>query len=230
MNRLRIDEEIKLYEYGKERDRLELLADLYAIIRTTEGLEAAYSRDAVSAPEYADSCFRLISQFKTSEAALVACGAIVSAEDFFREYHVECPRAYQRLIKDGLPATVLHASRDQRGELVAVAETVDYFISAMDYLKLNQRAVDSILPAIMRLVTSLRKVEGLPQDFIGLVRLDPWLKKLDNMKAHEEISEEEERQLLLELDNAYAAFHAEISKKSTTQGSFAERAPREMRK
>lgn len=39
-------------------------ADLYAIIKTTEKLERAFVRDAVSAEAYEEACSRLIGQFK----------------------------------------------------------------------------------------------------------------------------------------------------------------------
>eukprot|EP01037_Dinobryon_pediforme_P046852 gene46852-60463_t len=71
-------EEIKLFETSKERKSLEDLADLYSIIRTTESLEAAYSRDAITPAEYAEACKRLISQFKTTEAALSTARELMS--------------------------------------------------------------------------------------------------------------------------------------------------------
>ena len=80
---------------------MEDLADLYSIIRATESLETAYSRDAITPSEYSDACKRLISQFKTTEAALVSSKAIVSADNFIREFQVDCPRAYERLIVSG---------------------------------------------------------------------------------------------------------------------------------
>ena len=43
-----------------------------------------------------------------------------------------------------MPATVLHASSDNRAESVVVAETVQAFITAMDALRLQQRAVDEV--------------------------------------------------------------------------------------
>lgn len=42
-----------------------LLADLFAILKTTEKLERAWTRDLVSAKEYEPLCAKLIAQFKT---------------------------------------------------------------------------------------------------------------------------------------------------------------------
>jgi hypothetical protein len=44
--------EIRLYDNIKERGRCEDLADLFAIIKATEALEAAYGRDALTTSEY----------------------------------------------------------------------------------------------------------------------------------------------------------------------------------
>lgn len=40
-------------------------ADLFAILKTTEKLERAYVRDAVTAKDYELQCSKLIAQFKT---------------------------------------------------------------------------------------------------------------------------------------------------------------------
>ena len=43
----------------------DLPADLFAILKTTEKLERAYVRDAISAKDYEPGCQKLIGQFKT---------------------------------------------------------------------------------------------------------------------------------------------------------------------
>ena len=40
-------------------------ADLFAIFKTTEKLERAYVRDAVTSKEYEPACQKLIGQYKT---------------------------------------------------------------------------------------------------------------------------------------------------------------------
>ena len=51
---------------------------------------------------------------------------------FMTEYHMDCPRAVERLLRLGVPATVINPVQDDRGESIKVAETVQYFITAMD--------------------------------------------------------------------------------------------------
>jgi hypothetical protein len=108
--------EIKLYETARERAVFEELSDLYSIIRATEALETAYSRDAISKSEYGEACSKLITQFKGTEAGLIQGGKILNIDQFFKDYSVDCPRAYERLVKVGVPVTVMHASHDERQE------------------------------------------------------------------------------------------------------------------
>eukprot|EP01033_Poteriospumella_lacustris_P007169 gene7169-5161_t len=203
--------EIKPYENSRERNDLNILADLYSIIKATDLLEAAYSRDAISAIEYNEECSKLIAQFKATEKSLILNKTIESATEFYREYQVDCPRAFHRLIEAGVPATVMHPQADSRGDNVIIAETVQAFITLMDILKLNQRAVDEVQPYLEALVSALGKVKGLSPSFEGIVKLKLWLTKLHNLRAYDEIAEEEVRQFLFDVDNAYSAFHKHLS-------------------
>ena len=73
--------EVKLTD---RNDSMEKLADLYGIIRATDALETAYSRDAVKLEEYKESCSKLISQFKLLEASLITSRCIDSADNYFK--------------------------------------------------------------------------------------------------------------------------------------------------
>lgn len=200
-------DEIKLFESSQERGRLEDLSDLYSIIKATELLEAAYSRDAISSTEYSEACQRIIAQFKATESALIHQKAIESTDKFMLEFQIDCPRAHERLVVVGVPATVVHAvGSDNRAGTVIVAETVQAFITNMDALRLGQRAVDEIQPLISDLTSSLVRVTNLPADFEGVVKMRTWLQKLNEMRAHDEIDDQESRQLLFDLENSYAGF------------------------
>ena len=111
----------------------------------------------------------------------------------------------------------------------------------MDALKLNDRAVDQLLPLINDIgmtlsncllvffsislidqmlnlsifymsVSLLRKVKGIHNkegsDFDGISTMKPWMEKLENSKASDEISEDEARQLIFDLEKSYGAFHS----------------------
>lgn len=200
-------EELKLFTNSRGRRQYDDMADLYAILKTTEHLEIAYSRDSVGQKEYEAACQRLISQFRTTESALVAAGTIEDVGSFCQMYQVECPRAVDRLLRVGVPATVMHNMTDDRQDAAKVAETVQHFITAMDSVKLGQNAVDDVQPLISDLTASLTRVSGITQDFEGVVKLQEWLVTLNSLRAVDELGEEQVRQLSLDLDSAYSAFH-----------------------
>ncbi|EKU22796.1 ESCRT-I complex subunit VPS28 [Nannochloropsis gaditana CCMP526] len=202
-------QEIKLINNAAERRKYEDLADLFSIIKATEHLEIAFARDAISEDDYTAACSKLISQFKSTEAAVLAAKTVADARAFMTEYHMDCPRAVERLLRLGVPSTVLNPSVDDgRGDAIKVAETVQYFITAMDGVRLEQRAVDELQPMLTDIMTSLRRVQGLPAEFLGSKKLEEWLVTLNAMRAMDAITEEQARQLLFDLDQGYSSFHA----------------------
>ncbi len=78
----------------------------------------------------------------------------------------------------------------------------------MDALKLNYKAKDQLHPLLSELITSVNKVTN--QDFEGRGKIVQWLIKLNQMKANENISDEDARQLLFDLDNAYKVFYTNL--------------------
>lgn len=205
-NRAPISHSVKLFDNSAERYKVEELTTLYTIIRMTESLEKAYSRDAVTANEYSEECNKLISQFKSTERALVNQGWIKDASDFIEQFSIQCPRAKDRLIRYGVPSTVLHASHDDHDAAYASAEATAAFVSLMDSIRLEQRAVDEIKPLVIQLLTCLGKVPLIPSNFEGTVKMTLWLEKLHKMEAVDEISENDARQLLMELESSYVAY------------------------
>jgi ESCRT-I complex subunit VPS28 len=84
----------------------------------------------------------------------------------------------------------------------------------MDILKLNQRAVDEIHPYVEQLVSSLAKVKSLPGDFDGLIKVKSWLKKLNDLRAYDEIEEGDVRQFLFDVETSYNGFLNNLGPKS----------------
>eukprot|EP01029_Cantina_marsupialis_P028157 TRINITY_DN7753_c0_g1_i1.p1 TRINITY_DN7753_c0_g1~~TRINITY_DN7753_c0_g1_i1.p1 ORF type:complete len:208 (-),score=61.10 TRINITY_DN7753_c0_g1_i1:305-928(-) len=203
--------EIKLYSNSRERRQFEDLADLFSIIKTVEALETAYVRSYVGDKEYTDACTKLIGQYKTVEAALQKDGHVKSLDAFMAEYNMDCPRAKERL-QIALPATIVHRSTDSHSETVHVAETVQFFITLLDSLKLGELAVDIVQPQLTDLLGSLNKVSQLPTDFIGKEKVESWLKTLNSMRASEELSDDQARQLSFEVEQSYTQFHQVLKK------------------
>jgi len=203
--------DIRLSEDAKERRRYEDMADLYSIIKATQHLEKAYVRDAIKPDDYTLACQRLIAQFKTTEAALRSDPSFKGTELFMKEYKMDCPLAHERLCVAGVPATVLHAHNDTNKDAsVIVAEATQWFITAIDVLNLNQRAVDDIQPVISDLVKVLNKSEMICPNF-DKTRLQDWLIKLNSMRASQELDDDEARQLTLDLESSYADFKTSLS-------------------
>jgi len=203
-----MDQKVRLYKTAKERRRYEDMADLYAVVKTTQHLEKAYIRDCVNADEYTEACSRLISQFKTNEKALDGINTL----DFINEYTMDCPLAVERLLTAGVPATVMHStgrvSKDKNAAVIA-AEATQEFITAMDVLRLNQTAVDEVQPVISSLLNSLNKAESVAPEF-DKSKIQEWLVTLNKLRASEDLNDDQVRQLLLDLDTSYASFKSSL--------------------
>jgi len=169
--------EVKLWHNKRERENMDNLADLFAILKTTEKLERAYVRDAISAREYEPACAKLIAQFKTLYSSIK--DSVPDVQQFMSQYNMQCPMAAQRLLHSGIPATYEHGKPDEdsssQGNAVSVAATVQHFITTMDTLKLNMIAVDQVYPLLSDLVQSLHKVRaGWGAGVCGDVSLGRW--------------------------------------------------------
>ncbi|KAJ1698483.1 Vacuolar sorting-associated protein 28-like protein [Rhynchospora pubera] len=209
--------EVRLWNDKRERELLDSLADLFAIIKTTEKLEKAYIRDLVASDYYESECLKLIAQFKTLSTSIAS--SVPSIERFAEAYKLDCPHALNRLIISGVPATVEHraastaaASSAAATSASAIAQCVQNFITAMDTIKLNMIAVDQVHPLLSDLSASFNKLTGnlLPPDFEGRVKVREWLARLAKMGAADELTEQQARQLHFDLESSYNAFMAAL--------------------
>ncbi|KIJ30736.1 hypothetical protein M422DRAFT_36448 [Sphaerobolus stellatus SS14] len=207
MSPLNLDEEARLYTTNAEREKYESQAALFGVIVALDYLERAYVRDSIPASEYSPACTRLLSQYKTM-LKLVG-DSVPSVEEFMRRYRMDNPAALHR-IKVGVPATVEHSSEAGVETGKWVAETTQSFITFMDALKLRLRAKDQLHPLLQDLMTGYARFKG-SKDWEGRSRLVGWLIALNGMKASDEITEEQSRQLLFDVDHAYAEFFRSLS-------------------
>ncbi|KZP16265.1 vacuolar protein sorting-associated protein 28 [Athelia psychrophila] len=204
-----MDEEVRLHSSNAQREKYNLLATLFGIVTALDYLERAYVRDSITAVEYSPACTRLLSQYKTM-LKLVG-GDVPSIEEFMKRYRMDMPAALHRL-QVGVPATVEHSSEAGPETSKWVAETTQSFITFMDALKLRLRAKDELHPILQELVTGLARFKG-SKEWDGRNRLVAWLITLNAMKASEEITDEQSRQLLFDVDHAYAEFFRSLSGK-----------------
>lgn len=204
-----IEEEVELYSSSRERQAYDDQATLYSIILATEHLERAYARDAMTQKEYTTECNKLISQFRLAEKAALK---EMTTETFMHLYQMDCPRATERLLKMGVPEPI-KSGNDDDNHAVTVAEAVQHFITAMDAVKLEQRAVDELQPLLSDLMDSLTRLPETPNDFEPNRKVRKWLQKLNQLRAVDEIDEEDSRQLYHDLDSAYAEFTRYLKRK-----------------
>lgn len=230
------------------------MGDLYTIIIATEHLERAYANDAITQKEYLVECNKLLAQFKIAEKAVLLAsssgggegGASNSSsswggggggptiakttEELMRLYQMDCPRATHRLLHMGVPEPTKDAGTNSSSHqhAVTVAETVQHFITTMDAVKLDLRAVDELQPLLSDLMAALNQLpdiitptatnDGSSNNSSGLSgpvdKVRKWLVKLNNMRAIDVITEDDARQLSHDLDSSYSEFSRYLRSKT----------------
>jgi len=133
---------------------------------------------------------------------------VPTLEEFMARYKMDHPAALHRL-QVGIPATVEHSSEGGSETAKGVAETTQSFITFMDALKLHMRAKDQLHPLLLELVHGYTRFKA-SVEWEGRTKIVPWLITLNQMKASDEITEEQSRQLLFDIDNAYQEFFSSL--------------------
>ena len=197
----KLQEEVKLYENARQREELDNRANVFALVQTIQALEKAYLKDAVSPAEYASQCSILLAQY-TAAFKLVK-DKFSSVEEFMTRYLLDCPAALER-IHEGRPLTV----KDDRGNVQkSIAEIVSLFITIMDRLRLEIKAMDELHPDVKELHEIMSRMSSLPPSFEGRLKVKKWLDNLNDMSASDELSEDQVRQMLFDLESAYNDFN-----------------------
>lgn len=89
---------------------------------------------------------------------------------FVKKYRIHCPAALER-IREDRPIT----TRDDKGNIMkCIQEIVELFITLLDQLKLNIRAMDELFPNLKELFVSLSAMSALPADFDAKVKVKSW--------------------------------------------------------
>lgn len=190
---------------------IDRLADLYSILVALDRLEQAYVQDTIQSSSYGNACVKLLAQYRTwldSYASLVT-----SAEDFARSYGLSCPAAFAR-IRAGVPASLVHGDAEadaKRNRALNVLDIGERFITAMDAIKLNMRAVDELFPSVNEILENMNRFEQFPPQHDSRLRVQKWVLELTNMKASDELSEEQSRQMFFDLETSYNGFRKFLS-------------------
>lgn len=142
-----------------------------------------------------------MNQFKAAQN-LTQIKTPADVKKFMADYRLDCKAALKRF-EEGIPG----ASSAVDDSAKTIAETVQFFITAMDSLKLDLHAVDQIYPLLNDLYESLCKISSLPADWKGKVDIKKWLTEMSNMTASDELNADQVRQVMFDLDSSYSAFH-----------------------
>ncbi|CAK9301743.1 unnamed protein product [Gordionus sp. m RMFG-2023] len=197
--------EIKLYNSPREREKLDNEAELFSVICTLQNLEKAYIKDAVPPKEYTASCSKLLVQYKAA-FKLVQGSEFKTVEDFLKHYRCTFPAAMER-IREERPITI----KDDKGNTSkCIADIVSLFITIMDKLRLEIKAMDEIQPDLKELLEVMNRLRNLPNDFDGKRTIQTWLQKLNTMSVSEELTHDQVRQMLFDLESAYNAFNRSL--------------------
>jgi len=195
-------EEVKLFKNAHERERYQNMAELFAVINTLECLEKAYIKDCISPSQYTAACSKLLVQFKAA-FKLVQGEEFSSVEEFLHKYRLNCPAALER-IREDRPITI----KDDKGNTSkCIADIVSLCITLMDRLKLDIRTADGLQHDLRDVYESMQRMSSLPADFEGKAKVKTWLDTFSEMRASDELTAEQARQMLFDVEQAYGAFN-----------------------
>ncbi|KAK4218253.1 VPS28 protein-domain-containing protein [Rhypophila decipiens] len=208
---INLDEEVKLAETRAERDLQESLAEIFSIIVTIDELEKAFFKDAIPEAEYTEICERSLKQYRSILADETVANAFVGLEEFKAQWDLEVPRATER-IRVGMPSTAVTASSGSAPAPTAagntsgtlILEATQDFITFLDALRLGLLAKDQLHPLLTDVIQSVNKVTD--RDFENRAKIVQWLITLNQMKATQELSEDQARELELDINSAYQGF------------------------
>ncbi|ELR54895.1 Vacuolar protein sorting-associated protein 28-like protein [Bos mutus] len=182
-NKPELYEEVKLYKNAREREKYDNMAELFAVVKTMQALEKAYIKDCVTPNEYTAACSRLLVQYKAAFRQ-VQGSEISSIDEFCRKFRVRC-----RGSEPGVREVTRTHTRSQ------------LFITVMDKLRLEIRAMDEVRP------WAGGRGKGSPPPPPPHTQAGAVLQTLSGMSASDELDDSQVRQMLFDLESAYNAFN-----------------------
>lgn len=232
---------MKLTDTRAERDLQDSLGELFSIIVTLDELEKAFLKDAIPEAEYTDICERSLRQYKALLADETIANEFKDLEEFKAKWDVsyialinstmkllkltsisaqklDVPRATERL-RVGMPSTTVNASSAAPAPAPAAAanntsgvlilEATQEFITFLDAVKLGLLSKDQLHPLLSDVIQSVNRVTD--SDFDDRGKIVQWLITLNQMKASDELSEQQARELDLDIQQAYQGFRRTLT-------------------
>lgn len=125
-----------------------------------------------------------------------------TVDAFVKKFRLDCPAALER-IKEDRPITI----KDDKGNTSkCIADIVSLFITLMDKLRLNMKAMVELHPELRDLVDTMNRLSLIPENFEGKDKVGTWFNTLNAMQASDELTETQVKQFLFDLETSYAAF------------------------
>lgn len=132
---------------------------------------------------------------------------------------LEVPRATER-IRVGMPSTTVNASSSATAPAppsaaanntsgVLILEATQEFITFLDAVKLGLLSKDQLHPLLSDVIQSVNRVTD--KDFDNRGKIVQWLITLNQMKATDELSEQQARELELDIQQAYQGFRQTLT-------------------
>ncbi|KAH7001378.1 vacuolar protein sorting-associated [Ilyonectria destructans] len=214
---INLDEEVKLTETRAERDLQDSLGELFSIIVTLDELEKAFLKDAIPEAEYTEICERSLRQYKALLADETIAKEFEGLEEFKAKWDLDAPRATERL-RVGMPSTTMTAassaptpapSAANNTSGVLILEATQEFITFLDAVKLGLLSKDQLHPLLSDVIQSVNRVTD--KDFENRGKIVQWLITLNQMKATEELGEQQARELELDIQQAYQGFRRTLT-------------------
>lgn len=206
-------ERVHLYRDKREEelfaDKNEDLSAAFSVITATERLENIWARrGAISEQDYTRQCEELIRQFHV----LNSTGNVPKLDKFIAEYDIKASKAHPRL-RSGVPATVLDpgsSAAASSNQSKFVFRCTSLFHSLANCIDMGQLTVGILMPELTSLMRTLNGIKGLGPDFECKRKIRYWVEKLNAIPAAVELTEDEAKQLKLDLDTGYVELESAV--------------------
>ncbi|KAL3958500.1 hypothetical protein ACCO45_006662 [Purpureocillium lilacinum] len=105
------------------------------------------------------------------------------------------------------PSAAAAAANNTSG--VLILEATQEFITFLDAVKLGMLSKDQLHPLLSDVIQSVNRVTD--QDFDSRGKIVQWLITLNQMRATEELSEQQARELEMDIQQAYQGFRRTLT-------------------
>jgi len=198
-------QEVALDDDYREQEKYDNLADIFAIIRTLQFLETAFTRDTISNADYERECDKLLLNYET---AIRNCEDF-NIDEFVQTYQFACAQAKYR-IKCGMNAvreTGLGVQHDSGATKAKIAtECTEKLLTLIDAIELLGTAKEELKPKLTELLDIHNKMTNLPPSYKGRDTLLKWLAKYGPMGALDELSDTDKAEFEMDLQEQYQEF------------------------